>query len=147
VGGGQADREPELGIGVRKKVDELIQLSRKHDSEVDSLLYTTFWDKVKVLLSTDGPGVWVGSRRRQKTQLRKINDFLRNPVAHARDYAASREDVERLQVMVQPAVPPRPSGDMAARGNHVDQGVGHRDSSPILSIRSRPRPPRRALST
>jgi len=95
------DAWPEdLGSDARKKVDELIQLSRKNDSEVDSLLYTTFWDKAKILLSIDDPGIWVGSRRRNKTQLRKINDFLRNPVAHARDYAASREDVERLQVMI-----------------------------------------------
>ncbi|MCZ0936603.1 MAG: hypothetical protein OXJ54_15700 [Gemmatimonadetes bacterium] len=90
----------DLGSDARQKVDELIQLSRKNDSEVDSLHYTTFWDKAKILLSLSDPGVWVGSRRRNKSQLRKINDFLRNPVAHARDYAASREDVERLQVMI-----------------------------------------------
>ncbi|MDE2979928.1 MAG: CBS domain-containing protein [Gemmatimonadota bacterium] len=90
-----------LGSDAKERVDRLIQRSRKNDSEVDSLLYTTFRDKAKILLNIDGPGVWVGSRSRNMAQLRTINDFLRNPVAHARDYVAAREDVERLQAMIQ----------------------------------------------
>ena len=90
----------DLNLAARKRVDELIQRSRSNDSEVDSLLFTTFWDKVNILRSIDDPVVWTGSRRQNKKQLRKIKDFLRDPIAHARDYAASREEVKRLQAMI-----------------------------------------------
>ena len=89
-----------IGPDASKKVAELIQLSRTNDSEVDSLLFTTFWDKVKILRGIDGPRIWPGSRSQNKRQLRKIYDLLRHPVAHARDYVTSREDVRRLQAMV-----------------------------------------------
>ena len=89
----------DLGSDARKRVDELIQRSRRNDSEVDSLLFTTFWDKVKILRSIDDPVVWTGSRRQNRKQLRKIKDFLRDPIAHARDYVVSRDDVKRLQAM------------------------------------------------
>lgn len=112
-----------LGCKARKNVDELIRRSRKNRSEVDSLLFTTFWDKVKILRGIDGPRVWAGSRSQNKRQLRKIYDLLRHPVAHARDYAASREEVTVLQAMVRNLLslrdqvaewPPRDAADMEA---------------------------------
>ena len=90
----------DLGCDARNRVDELIQRGRTNDSEVDSLLFTTFWDKVKILRSIDDPVVWTGSRLQNKKQLRKIKDFLRDPIAHARDYAASREEVKQLQAVI-----------------------------------------------
>lgn len=83
-----------------KDVDEPIRRSRKNRSEVDSLLFTTFWDKVEILRGIDGPRIWAGGRSQTREQLREIYDLLRNPVAHARDYVTSREDVNRLQVMI-----------------------------------------------
>lgn len=90
----------DLGCDARNRVDERIQRGRTNDSGVDSLLFTTFWDKVKILRSIDDPAAWTGPRRQNKKQLRKIKDFLRDPIAHARDYAASREEVKQLQAMI-----------------------------------------------
>lgn len=125
----------DLSPDARKRVDELIQRSRTNDSEVDSLLFTTFWDKVKILRSIDDPAVWTGSRSQNKKQLRKIKDFLRDPIAHARDYAASREEVKRLQAMIRSLLslhgqvaewPPEDATDVVAPSYPATSATGRR---------------------
>lgn len=81
----------------KKRVKRLINRAAKNDSAVDSLLFTVFWDKTSILRGIGCPGSWAESEYEEAFEtIRK----LRNEVAHARDYVASREDVERLQVTI-----------------------------------------------
>ena len=81
----------------RRRVKRLINKAAKNDSAVDSLLFTMFWDKMLILRGIDCPGSWANSEYEEEFEtIRK----LRNAVAHARDYVASREDVRRLQATI-----------------------------------------------
>ncbi len=78
----------------KKRVKSLISKAAKNDSAVDSLLFTMFWDKASILRGVDCPGSW--ARSEHEEEFKTIRQ-LRNAVAHARDYVASREDVRQLQ--------------------------------------------------
>ena len=86
-----------LEAGARQKVERLITRGGENDSEVDSLLYTHFGDKMKILREMDCPGCWAESRREEHFE--EIRD-LRNAVAHARDYVTSREEVTKIQGVI-----------------------------------------------
>ncbi|WP_423929422.1 hypothetical protein [Candidatus Palauibacter sp.] len=86
-----------LEAGARQQVAGLIKRSGENDSEVDSLLYTHFGDKMKILREIDCPGCWAESRREE--EFKEIRD-LRNAVAHARDYVTSREEVTKIQGVI-----------------------------------------------
>ncbi len=90
-----------LGAWGQGRVRRLITRSVKHDSEVDSLLYTHFGDKAKILREIDCPGSWAESKREEEfKEIRK----LRNAVAHTRDYVTAREDVTKIQGVIRSLV-------------------------------------------
>jgi hypothetical protein len=93
--------EPELWIGRLSDgraggVHEKVAAAKQENTSVDPLLYTEFCDKV-TLIAEDWPLPKDGALRKPvfKRDMHGIED-LRNNLAHANDFAATREAARRL---------------------------------------------------
>ena len=76
-----------------RKLRGRIRNSRENDSEVDALVYTDICHKATILSAIHCPEPWVDTAR--KDEFGEIKN-LRNRVAHARDYATSREEADHV---------------------------------------------------
>ena len=76
-----------LSPGRQKKLKEHAKDSRSDDSFVDMLLFTQFSDKIDIIKKS--PNFLFGRKKFEK-ELKNV-EKLRNKLAHANDYAASRD--------------------------------------------------------
>ena len=82
----------------RKKINEEVEKSKKQDGFVDKLLFTQFCDKVDIL--TKSPSFSFSlSNTKLRRQLKDI-EKLRNKLAHANEYAATRTDAQNVCAVV-----------------------------------------------
>lgn len=80
----------------KKKVYEQMEQAKSGDTFVDPVLYTQFCDKVTIVRKMGGPadsGAWDATLFQ-----RDMNDFqaLRDSIAHANDYATTRDTARSL---------------------------------------------------
>jgi hypothetical protein len=76
-----------LSPGRREKIEGKQQAAKSDDSWVDDLLFTEFCDKVTIIKAS---GRFGRSKRSFEDEMSRIRD-LRDSLAHANDYAASRD--------------------------------------------------------
>lgn len=81
----------------REKVEKKIACLRKNDTFVSEILATEFVDKVDVIVKR---GLLEGSRTSLRKEFREITK-LRNALAHANVFAATRADAEKVPLTVE----------------------------------------------
>lgn len=79
----------------KAKVEQEMLKARADSNQVDSLLYTNFCDKVRVVVEiARGHGI---SRKRLEATFKPFEE-LRNQIAHSNEFATSRRSIERLSI-------------------------------------------------
>jgi hypothetical protein len=85
-----------LSQGRQEKLRDKVTNAKSEDSYVDMLLYTEFCDKIAIIKSMR---TLPGTKSSFESDLRKVQS-LRDNLAHANDFAATRNDAENVSKTV-----------------------------------------------